>query len=502
MNESICEKDNKRLDTGLFVLGSISLGLIFVYLAMQMNGGDRDFLWHTMLGKLILENKSLPVADTFSWLSVERGYTEFAHSWLGSVLISVVVDFFSDLGYNVFFGGRVFALFWYVVCMLVVYFGFFRGRLSIGYTVSCALIGLKYGVIRMQNMSDVIFLLECCILFKAKKKEQLYWLPLLTLVCANIHGGMSPLLIGLGFVYLMWQFIPDFSIGCFEHKRRMLGDMRKTCFVALLLSCLTILVNPYGFDLCRYFMHVQDKTFPMQYICEWQPIPTENLGYRVLLILLLAVAIRRRKTNVLEYGVVLGFTILSFKCARFMEYGLVGSAMLLSDCGMDWHLLVQRLRETGCKDRSIKSLCLVAQTIVGLFVVLFGSVLLIFSFLGSKTGGEYNALPVEAVECLKEQNFQRPYCEYNIGSSLIYEGFQSFVDSREDLFGDEELHDMMALLMQQKNTDELDALLDKYQFDGAVLFKKGSRLFANYIGHRTDWELCYDDGKVVIYRRL
>ena len=58
--------------------------------------GDSDFYWHIVLGKEICTTHTIPVNDTFSWLSQELGLTETAHSWLGSVIVYLFSCIFSN----------------------------------------------------------------------------------------------------------------------------------------------------------------------------------------------------------------------------------------------------------------------------------------------------------------------------------------------------------------------------------------------------------------------
>lgn len=64
------------------------LAAAVLVLEIEYSGiGDSDFYWHIVLGKEICATHTIPVNDTFSWLSQELDLTETAHSWLGSVIV-------------------------------------------------------------------------------------------------------------------------------------------------------------------------------------------------------------------------------------------------------------------------------------------------------------------------------------------------------------------------------------------------------------------------------
>ena len=65
------------------------LAAAVLVLEIEYSGiGDSDFYWHIVLGKEICATHTIPVNDTFSWLSQELDLTETAHSWSTCFLVS------------------------------------------------------------------------------------------------------------------------------------------------------------------------------------------------------------------------------------------------------------------------------------------------------------------------------------------------------------------------------------------------------------------------------
>ena len=91
---------NKKISSLFIMLLGIFSGLCIGLSCFMLGSFDTDFLWHTVLRDYIVEHKSLPVQDIFSWRSLEMGYTEIAHSWLGSIILGSYIRFMSGLGLN------------------------------------------------------------------------------------------------------------------------------------------------------------------------------------------------------------------------------------------------------------------------------------------------------------------------------------------------------------------------------------------------------------------
>ena len=74
----------KRYKT-LYFFAALIAAAISVLLIELGGIGDSDYYWHIVLGREICSTHTIPVADTFSWISQDLGLTETAHSWLSSI---------------------------------------------------------------------------------------------------------------------------------------------------------------------------------------------------------------------------------------------------------------------------------------------------------------------------------------------------------------------------------------------------------------------------------
>lgn len=496
------EEKSEKLLRLLFTIFSIGVGVFSAFYLMT-KGGDFDYLWHTVLSDYMWENKSLPVQDIYSWRSVEMGYTEIAHSWLGSFLLGRMVRLFTLSGYSPLMGGRAFSFICYLICVLTVRGTFFKGKKLWVYPVVCVAISVPYSNVRMQNLSYIILILILYILFEAKNWKWTLFLPILIMLCANIHGGTVILFIGIMLVYAVCQFVPEFSFGMLQHEPTTDKKLRIAYLGACAVSLLAVSVNPYGWKLYTYFMHVGGDNFSATHIAEWKPISSAYLVFKVMFIILLLIVLQRKQINLLRYGIVAGFSVLAWKYGRFTDYAVVCSVPLLVAYGESFVDSLQSIslsekakKAAGVVKKVLITIMLSASVIVPCFDLLVMSVAL----KGSLGETYVNRMLTDGViEYLKEKDFQRPLNFYNEGAVLIYAGFPTFVDSRADLFVGEELQDAGKLAHQEALKDDLDAILDKYAFDAIILGSKNYYGFQNYMSGKEDWVIDYKDEQFMVY---
>lgn len=504
MTQSEKEKSEKLLRL-LFTIFSIGVGMCAVFYVMT-KGGDFDFLWHTILSDYMVEHKSLPVQDTLSWRSVEMGYTEIAHSWLGSLLLGRVVRLFTTSGYTPLFGGRVFSVLTYLTCILFIRFTYFKGKRLWSYPLACVVACVPYSNVRIQNLSFIILMLMIYVLFEAKNWKWTISLPLLLMLCANIHGGTVVLFLGVMIIYTVWQFIPKFSVGMIQHLPTEDKKLRLAYVIACVVSAFTICINPYGWKLYYYFMHVENDNFATTHISEWRPVTSAFLIFKVAVIVLGLILLQRKKVGLLKYGIVAGFFILSWKYARFIDYATMCSIPLLVAYGDNFEESIRSVNFTGKLEKFMQVVKKVLTIIMLSGSVILPCYALLMASVALRSGiGEgyvHRMLTEDVIEYLNEKDFQRPLNFYNEGAVILYAGFPTFVDSRADLFVGDELRDAGKLAHQEALKDDLDAILDKYAFDAIILGSENYYGFQNYMSGKDDWVIGYRDEEFMVYERI
>ena len=152
--------------------------------------GDSDFYWHVVLGKEICTTHTIPVNDTFSWLSQELGLTETAHSWLGSVIVYLFSCIFSNPIYGLllfsFISAFVYALFMELAWGKILQDPFENCLFVVLLTVFLPICG------RPMNFGLILFAASFFLLndvYRNPDNKRCWLLPVISLLWANLHGG-------------------------------------------------------------------------------------------------------------------------------------------------------------------------------------------------------------------------------------------------------------------------------------------------------------------------
>ena len=494
---------NKRKTAWILiaVLLGVLAGTIGLYSMITKGIGDSDFFWHITLGKEIVTSGKIPKEDIFSWLSLEKGYVETAHSWLGSVIIYL----FSTITENPAAGGMIFNWLFYslLAFMLIIWYGFPMSKEHSENDFLNTVIALSAGLSISMMGSTIRPLVLGLILFVAAMKimQETYrdpgykhamLLPVISLLWANLHGGSIPILFAFNGLFLVMSLIPKFDIeGITETTGYSIRRVKK--FAILTVSdILAALINPYGYKLFIYFFVTNDAV-TKKFITEWQPSRFNDLLLLSPLILLFLVMLwRKRKVNMYALMPVLCTLFLCAKYCRIQCYLVLCTTMFISDT----------LRYTVPEDWTAKK---VNKTDVEKLWKLFPICVILISlavtlevpgFLSDPE--KQNDLSQDMLTALAAKNPQRQYNGYNAGGYLIYHGYKSFIDSRADPFDSKELED--AILFEKlmvKNGDDAQEYLDRYNFD-AILVKAGAPL-RTYLDIHPDWELYFEDNTYALY---
>lgn len=78
----------RKLKTQIILCCTAALFLAVAIRACSFNI-EPDYFWHVKLGEWLIQNRQMMGADVFSWTAGEHIITEFAHSWLGSIILYV-----------------------------------------------------------------------------------------------------------------------------------------------------------------------------------------------------------------------------------------------------------------------------------------------------------------------------------------------------------------------------------------------------------------------------
>jgi hypothetical protein len=429
---------NKIIKIVVFLSFALLLtSFINTYLSIKL--WDYDFWWHLATGKYIIENKSIPDEDPFSFVSnleenknlfPEREKFSLKQYWLSQILFYKIYNTFSDKGIIIL---RLLILFSIV---LITLWWFNRNKISfyIAYPFifliflqTMAFTGERPVLFTMLFAVGTFFMLDD---FKQRKSKLIYFLIPLMLLWANLHGGFI-----LGILFIL-VFIAgettNFILKKDKRDRKALLTLCIVGFIAIAASG----VNPNGLSVLFIFSEkarifesgTQEYFSPfILYSSKIRPI---DVDYIILLVLfpLLAV-LRNKKIDIVYYFLLCGLLYMSVSALRYLIYFISIGSMIL---GRELYYLIEdyftKVNVNRFKFNVVASSCIFIST-----ALYAGGVLDIDKISFAKA--EKFSVPKRAADFLMTNNIKgNMFNDMGFGGYLIWRLYpqkQVFIDTRQ-----------------------------------------------------------------------
>lgn len=445
-----------------------------------------DYWWHVKAGEYIVNNKTIPFTDVFSWIGIQENMHWYSHEWLTEVVLYL---------HNVLFGkygGYIFS----IVCLdILVVLLFVMNKRQYFKNFKVAIVWVIFGTIivspfvtaRPHMISFILLAITMYLLNGYRKDEstkKIWLIPLISLLWANFHGGSSNMPYVLCFMYIITGLF-DFKFGRIEGIKLSLKQIKTYLSVAV-LSIGAIAINPHGIDMIKYPYVNMNNSYMLSIISEWRCPDLKTFSDMPIFILIFAL-------------IFIAF-ILNEKAVDFTDLGLVGAFMFLTLKSIRFSILLYIVASfvmfkyiNECKDKDFIKQLTIPLGLIGIVLIIFSTVI-----FGEKS--EFMKKPVsdEIISVLKAENPQSLYNEYDIGGYLIYNDIKVFVDGRADLYTDGgTLKDAIDLANMLKNPEDI---IDKYNFDYFVIYK-GYPIDYYLESNDEEYSKIADDGDFVIYKR-
>ena len=483
-----------------YIIIAVIIAILLFCFSAGVSGND--FWWHIKVGEFICQNHIVPTFDIFSWIGIQNTISWTPHEWLSDVLIYQLFHFTGQIGVFIFSigcAGAMTSLMWenckkYIrrnILISGLFFSLFAALTSLFF----------YG--RPHVFSFFFLLFELKILYHFwddNNYKGIYFLPLLSVLWSNMHGGSANLSYLLCAVFIFVGLF-KFKLGRINATRLSSKGMISLFFV-MLGTVAGIFINPVGIQVFVYPYESFLDTLSMTVISEWHAPDAKNIGNLVLYFLpitLMSIGLISEEKNIRFIDlIVMGlFIFLFFRSARFIVMWYIAASFYA------FRYMPQ------CEIKEIKKK-------VELFAVLFVFVILLVSIVVSivniwKTNDEgkliSTAMSEEAVQIVKLDNPQHLFNDYNVGETLIYNDIPVFFDARADLYSaDYILKDGVSLMFLEQFNDEteeqyvdVDSIIDKYDFDG-ILILKVRPLYSYLRSHPNKFELVYDDKRIGYFK--
>ena len=466
------KNSNKKLFISLIVF-SIALSLF----SLVFFNLESDYLWHVKAGEYMFNNGVVNY-DVFSWVVKSKYW--MSHEWLFELLIYLLKKLFGN--YHLF----IYCFFSITSLSLILLFSNRKNYLKNSiFTLIWLLFFLfiiPFVQVRPHLFSYILLALVFYFLYDLYMNEdskKVYFVPLLSILWSNIHGGSSnlPYLLCLLFI----------GCGLFEFKFSKIEAVRfsknqfKKFVIVMLLSMVCVSINIHGIKMFFYpYLNMMDSTM-LNNISEWQGTSLNSLSgylyFSFLLFNILVLLFSKRKIQLLDFIVFGFFTFLGIKSIRFWFFNYIVMSYII------FNYISPRKEDSG--------------TTIGIILI---SLLMISGFVlrsNNIFSPKYHyLLDSKIIRKLKEEKPERLFNMYDYGGELVYWDIPVFIDGRADLYGKYNYKDYLRISVLDKETDKL---LKKYDFD-YLLVSKSYPIYL-YLDGENSYDLIFDNNKYALYKK-
>jgi hypothetical protein len=471
----------------------LSIFAAVLLLGSRMLNLDGDLPRHLLMGRYIVEHRTVPTTEIFVRPYLNQPYV--THEWLADVLF-YLVDSVAGLAGLVVLSALLMA------ATFTLLYNKLSTRLSLRLPV---LLLVGWGAIATSvNWSVRPHLVSMCLLAiwllwadDLRRGEQVpFWrFPLLMLVWSNLHGEFIAGILVLLAYSAGW--VVDFILDR-PNANLLVG---KKLWLALLSSIAATLLTPSGIGPWVSILGFVNNRYLMSRMVEANAPNFQNPEMRILFGLLLLsiflLAIKKDRLPASQGLLLAGFSAMGLVAIRNVHlYGIVAPYVLAETLG--W------TRQLPIPDRLETILQRIEGQIRGIGWIIVPaalmSVLVLFSGVGQKLYQfEEPTFPVRAMTWL-EQNPQsgNMFNKLEWGGYLalhLWPGQLTFIDSVADTTGE--------LTMQYESvvtlSDNWQTVLEQNQVEWAVI-ASDSRL-SHFLEVDQGWQVLYRDEAAVVLRR-
>ena len=410
----------------LFFIAVLALGT-------QMLNLDGDLPRHLLMGRYMLQSRTVPTTELFIYPYLGQPYVP--HEWLTDVMFYLIYSIWNWAGlvlvaalllattFTLLYKGLSQRLGFHLPVLILVAWGAIAT--SINWAIRPHLVSMCLLAVWLLRTDDL----------QRGKKIPVWQFPAVMLLWSNLHGEfIAGILVLLAYAF-GWTLETVFD--------RSRADMRigKNIWLALLLSFLASLINPSGAGPWLSILGFVNNEYLMSRMVEANAPNFQNPEMRVLLSLLAAsivlLAVKKSRLSLGQGFLLAGFSAMSLIAIRNIHlYGIVAPFVMAKSLDEITHFpLVQRLeRSLEIMEGRLKGSIWTAIVLVAL-----GSLVT----LSDRAQGLYQLkepiFPVQAVNWL-ENHPQQGYMfnDLNWGGYLglhLWPDQLTFVDSMADTTG-------------------------------------------------------------------
>jgi len=463
---------------------------------------DTDFWWHLRTGQYIVESRSLPVPDPFSYTTGlgEPAYEgeeqvrhfNLTHEWLAQALWFVLYQV-GGFPLLVLWKGALLA----ALCAIAGYLAAWRsGNLYVG--LAAAFVGMPVVKLFAADRPPLLtFLLVAVFVLLLEKyyagaMDRWIWLLVpLQWLWANLHGGF----------FLGWVVLGAYVAGSWH----LPAQRRKTLWISAGACLLASAVNPNGWRVFEVLMNYR-QSYLTGTLIEWKRPPLWGPPYTFNILLYLSAAallLNAKKVRLQDALLLLAFgagALLAFRNVIFIAFL---APVLLAAYG--WPIVAPRLpRASSSWLAAAAAVALAASLVAGFWQ----------GKLFQLRAAEWR-FPRQAAEFLQKNQIEaRMFNSYEYGGYLIWSlwpQMQTFIDGRalnESVYRDYQGIVYPSGATAEESRRQREQLLDQYEVEIVVM--NGFEYVTGVIypvvlalaGPQSPaWSLVYEDAQAVVFAR-
>lgn len=462
-----------------YFMSIIFLILTFSFFMLLFSIQEGDYFWHFKAGKYMSENSILK-KDIFSWYVYGKYW--FSHEWLFEIFLYNLSVFFKEhLLIYCFTNTFLLLLILFVtnkksylknIPFTMIWFLFFI------FIFSGGVISARPHMISYLFLSLTIYLLYD--LWNHEESKKIYFLPIITLIWANVHGGSS----NLSYIFTLIFII----CGLFKFKFDKIVSYRITrkqflkYLIVFILCIFFITINPHGVKMLLYpYQNMADRIM-LSTISEWQPSNLNSLShyrYFIFLILILLVMIFSKKKIIFIDFLLFGISLfLGLKSIRFWTYTYIISSYFIFNYISD-----RKYDKYSCILINILSILLLIM-----FFVNYNTV---------KSNTNRKLVHDDIISVIKEEKPNRLFNSYNYGGYLIYKDVDVFIDGRADLYSKYNYKDYYII---SDLRGDYEKTIDKYNFDYFLVSSDYSIYY--YLKDNDEYKLLISRDDLCLFKKI
>jgi hypothetical protein len=512
---------NLKINPVLRILPSMTdfaflMPLIFIFTGMHGARtllGDGDTGWHVRTGEWILSHGRVPEKDLFSF--TRTGQTWFAWEWLSDVLLAWLHQHWGMAAVVV-----LSALVISVTSALLFRLAFRKSGnplIAMAFTFLAVASSSIHFLARPHLFTLLFAVVFYTILERARENRSarlLWWLPALTVLWTNLHGGWF-----IGVVLIGLYGAGELAGGLFDAQPGAwrAAVNRTLPYAGAALLCLAgSLIGPYTYHLHVHIWQYLTDSFQRENIQEMMSINFHNPAARYFELMLLAGGgacvwhLRRKRFT--ECLLLVFFAHLGLIAARNVPIFGIAAAPVLALAVAEWFETLEDAPVSAWLRNLARGLRGMGGSIAGMegewrmHLVSAAAVLLITALLYAPAPPEnfrahFDAkdFPTKAVASLGDAAVRsRIFTSDQWGDYLIYKLYpknQVFIDGRSDFYGSRFVEKYMDIVsvnfkwQQDLNEYGVDTVLLPTDAPLAGALKESSR-----------WHVVYDDGDAIVFR--